>query len=245
MITPGRQMAFNLKIVYGFFHFSVGQINALQRHPKQQRSIVLILLLFIFDQLYSRIRGGLVLADFSSGMSMLVNHKTAPGIHFRQVRLLHEPEEISFISSMLMNGDLFIDVGCNAGSFSLFALGSGASVVALEPNPITHQIARMNMSLNCFDANSWSLLPYAASSSIGSSWMTIHGGGTDRLLRHSEHETRNHPDCRMVETVRIDSLTDIYKRLSKGFNVLKGTSNYELFINSRQSQKNAFRHRDS
>jgi len=27
--------------------------------------------------------------------------------------------------------------------------------------------------------------------------------------------------------------------------LIMGTSNYELFINSRQSQKNAFRHRDS
>ena len=49
----------------------------------------------------------------------------------------------------LRPGDLFIDVGANAGVYSLWAADLGAEVVAVEPSRRASQWLRRNIDLNC------------------------------------------------------------------------------------------------
>ena len=47
---------------------------------------------------------------------------------------LHEYEEMGLVLHVLRRGDVFVDVGANAGSYSVLAAGAcGAHVVAFEP----------------------------------------------------------------------------------------------------------------
>jgi FkbM family methyltransferase len=49
---------------------------------------------------------------------------------------------------LLRPGDLFVDIGASAGSYSLWAADLGAKVVAVEPNPSARALLRENEQLN-------------------------------------------------------------------------------------------------
>lgn len=51
-------------------------------------------------------------------------------------------------SRILRPGDLFIDGGANAGSYTIFALDIGASVIAIEPNETARSVLFQNLRLN-------------------------------------------------------------------------------------------------
>jgi FkbM family methyltransferase len=62
---------------------------------------------------------------------------------------LHEFPEMAFVLHALGPGQLFVDVGANAGSYTLLAAGvSGASCVAIEPVPATFARLVANVRLN-------------------------------------------------------------------------------------------------
>ena len=62
---------------------------------------------------------------------------------------LHEFEGMSFAIHLLRQGDVFIDVGANLGSYSLLASGvSGANSLAIEPVPRTYDRLVENIGVN-------------------------------------------------------------------------------------------------
>lgn len=64
-----------------------------------------------------------------------------------------EVEEVSYLESVLKEGDIFIDIGANVGLFSLFAspkVGDTGRVISFEPTPITYNRLIENISLNDF-----------------------------------------------------------------------------------------------
>jgi len=62
---------------------------------------------------------------------------------------LHEFSDMAFVAHMLRKGDLFADVGANAGSYSVLAAGvTGARTVAIEPVPSTLKRLEKNITLN-------------------------------------------------------------------------------------------------
>ena len=63
----------------------------------------------------------------------------------------HEYDITSFIHSALKPGDIFIDAGAHAGSYTLQAAliaGSKGRVISIEPNPYNLRFLRLNVSLN-------------------------------------------------------------------------------------------------
>lgn len=52
----------------------------------------------------------------------------------------------------LKPGDLFVDVGANAGAYTLWALDRGAHVIAVEPDPAAVRRLRANLELNGYQA---------------------------------------------------------------------------------------------
>lgn len=61
------------------------------------------------------------------------------------------PAEMNFWRRSLAEGDLFIDVGANAGLYSLFAGSLGARVIALEPSSDSFSALERNIALNDSD----------------------------------------------------------------------------------------------
>jgi FkbM family methyltransferase len=55
----------------------------------------------------------------------------------------------------LRPGDLFVDVGANVGTYSIWALDAGAEVIALEPDPSACLRLRRNLGLNGYTAEVW------------------------------------------------------------------------------------------
>jgi len=62
---------------------------------------------------------------------------------------LHEYEEMSFLLHFLREGDLFIDIGANIGSYSVLAAGCTNSFVkSFEPVPQTYRSLSSNIKIN-------------------------------------------------------------------------------------------------
>ncbi|WP_205472777.1 FkbM family methyltransferase [Nocardioides sp. SYSU D00038] len=65
--------------------------------------------------------------------------------------LVHNPPEwpdMLVWRNRLGRGDLFLDVGANIGTYTLYALEQGADVIAVEPNPTLAARVREHLALN-------------------------------------------------------------------------------------------------
>jgi FkbM family methyltransferase len=65
-----------------------------------------------------------------------------------------DPYERGLLKKNLRPGDMFVDVGANAGIYSLtaaLAVGDAGKVVAVEPNPLVLDRLKFNAALNGFD----------------------------------------------------------------------------------------------
>lgn len=65
-----------------------------------------------------------------------------------------EPHITALLNRQLTAGDIFIDVGANIGVHTLYAaarVGKSGQVIAIEPNPSSHQRLQENLALNDLD----------------------------------------------------------------------------------------------
>ncbi len=96
------------------------------------------------------------------------------------------PETVSLIVALTKPGITFVDVGAWIGPLSIIAAKRGASVVALEPDPVAVDVFRANLSLNPDIAQCVTLEPVALGKRTGSSFIpsaqlgetsgVVHGG---------------------------------------------------------------------
>jgi FkbM family methyltransferase len=99
-------------------------------------------------------------------------------------------------SNYLRPGDLFIDVGSNVGSYTLWAADLGARVIALEPVLETFQIMLENVRLNGYDVQT---LQAAAGTTCGSTRFTSGLDDQNRIDSSGDIE---------VEMVTMDSVIE-------------------------------------
>jgi len=64
----------------------------------------------------------------------------------------YEPTLTDFITQALKPGDVFVDVGANAGHFSLIAAKRGAEVIAVEASPANCRLFRRNIEANALES---------------------------------------------------------------------------------------------
>jgi FkbM family methyltransferase len=98
---------------------------------------------------------------------------------------------------LLTDGDLFVDVGANAGVYSLWAATCGATVIAFEPDERICQTLKVNASLNGFDI---ALHTVALSDSDGELSFSTDRGAANRIAMAVDH------DVTMVQTRRLDDI---------------------------------------
>ena len=79
---------------------------------------------------------------------------------------------------LLRRGDLFIDVGANSGSYTLWAADAGAEVIAIEPDTASRHLLLENIALNGYSVE---VLPIALGPEPGRMLLTS-GLGVNYLL---------------------------------------------------------------
>jgi FkbM family methyltransferase len=65
----------------------------------------------------------------------------------------YEPEETTFLRSVLRSSDVFVDIGANIGVYTTLAakcVGPGGRVVAFEPGPYNYSLLTHNINRNGF-----------------------------------------------------------------------------------------------
>jgi len=101
--------------------------------------------------------------------SRLVAHLRERGSSLVVYANPHDHAEIGLWERLLGPGDLFVDVGANVGSYSMWAAELGAEVVAFEPDAGARARLRANARLNGFDID---IRPQIVSATVGRARMT-------------------------------------------------------------------------
>ena len=115
--------------------------------------------------------------------------------------------ERSLLKSRLKKGDIFVDIGANAGIYSFTAaacIGSQGRVVAIEPNPALHPRFLFNVAQNGFEKQI-TLLQLGISDEKGSFNLTLdHGnlGGSSLVTARSSDQIT--VKCQPLKDVLMD-----------------------------------------
>lgn len=99
-------------------------------------------------QIGSRLIPGSVLFNWVNGARLVVAAGER-GLTGNVCAGLHEFYDMSFVLHFLNGSDLFVDVGANAGSYTVLACAAaGARGVCFEPVPETYQRLKVNLAVN-------------------------------------------------------------------------------------------------
>lgn len=106
--------------------------------------------------------------------------------------------EMNVWAQELRYGDLFIDVGANSGSYTLWAADHGATVIAIEPDGQALERLRRNIDLNGYEVQ---VIAAAASDQPGTARFTRGGGPMNRLATEADVTVTSVPVCTLDEVV--------------------------------------------
>jgi FkbM family methyltransferase len=136
---------------------------------------------YICWQIGSRLVPGAVAVPFVNHTRLLVR----PGLHGITGNIyvgLNEFEEMSFLLHMLRQGDRFLDVGANAGVYSVLAAGAvGARCISIEPVPSSYNNLLDNLRINNL-SDSVQALNIGAGSERGSLYFTTNADTRNRVI---------------------------------------------------------------
>src|ERR1700683_2268415 len=121
-------------------------------HPLNSRGRLAALARVLRWQLACRLMPGLIALPFAEG-TWLFATRGMTGATGNYYCGLHELGEMAFVLHLLRDGDQFIDIGANIGSYTILAAGVGrARVLAVEPLPTTFAHLERNVLLNGLSA---------------------------------------------------------------------------------------------
>jgi FkbM family methyltransferase len=126
----------------------LSQIQFITSHPlNKDRKLKSIVRLFKW-QVSSRLNPYPVIYPFTE-KSKLIIKKGMTGATGNLYCGLHEYNDMSFLLHVLREGDLFVDVGANIGSYTVLASAHvGADTISFEPVPSTYANLVQNISVN-------------------------------------------------------------------------------------------------
>jgi FkbM family methyltransferase len=124
----------------------------LAQHPFAMRRPLATAARYLRWQVGSRILGCPVAVEFVNDARLLVR-RGMTGATGNVYAGLHDYEEMAFLLHLLREGDLFVDVGANVGTYTVLAAKvSGAHVIAFEPIPGAADALRDNLALNAIES---------------------------------------------------------------------------------------------
>lgn len=117
-------------------------------HPLNSDAKIKTILRFTKWQSVSRLRSGTVVWNWIDDSRFYVRHAEY-GLTGNIYLGLHEYQEMAYLLHALRPDDLFVDVGANAGSYTILASSVvGAQTVAFEPVPSVYKRLMANIGLN-------------------------------------------------------------------------------------------------
>lgn len=122
-------------------------LRAIWAHPLSGQHPWLALLRFVRWQVRSRL-SKTVEVDFVDTARLKIS-RGMTGLTGNVYCGLHEFESMAFLLHLLHADDLFVDVGANAGSYTVLAAAViGSEVIAVEPAPLALAALSQNIELN-------------------------------------------------------------------------------------------------
>lgn len=169
-------------------------------HPLNQHRKAAALWRFMRWQLRSRLARGPHLQQWVGGTKFWVR-RGETGLTGNIYTGLQEFADMGFLLHFLQPQDLFVDVGANAGSYTILACGvNGAHGVAYEPVPATYDRLMANMQLNGLDARV-RCVNKAVGDKAGTLAFTTDSDTTNRAVHAGDTNARQ----RTVEVTTLDS----------------------------------------
>jgi FkbM family methyltransferase len=151
-------------------------------HPMGRRHPMRCLGRFAAWQMRSRLSQGPHRVDFV-GRTHFLARQGEVGVSGNIYVGLHEFADMAFVAHALRPGDLFLDVGANAGSYTVLAAGwSGADVIAIEPAPDAFARLEANVSSNGLSGRV-ELHRVAVGASDGTATFTAGNDSTNHVVR--------------------------------------------------------------
>jgi FkbM family methyltransferase len=167
-------------------------------HPLTQDAPLRAWARFVSWQLKSRIQGE-VLFPWIAGQRLAVRNGMTGATGNIYVGL-HEFADMMFPLHFLREGDLFLDIGANIGSYTVLASGvCRAATWAFEPDPTTARQLRRNIAINKLEALV-TVHEYALGPTQGEVPFTI---GMDTINKVAAYNNEN---VRIVRQERLDNL---------------------------------------
>jgi len=115
-----------------------------------------------------------------------------------------EPDEVRFLQSVLKKGDVVLDIGANAGIYSLLAsriVGPAGHVYAFEIGPEEIRLFRHNLQLN--GVENVTLLAYAVSDQTGQASFALAQDGAMNSLAQNDHPHQAIQSWLTVDTITL------------------------------------------
>jgi FkbM family methyltransferase len=126
-------------------------IKFIVNHPLNNEDKLKSIIPFANWQICSRLFSGEMVYDWINGAKFRVR-KGETGLTGNIYTGLHEFADMGFLLHFLREEDLFVDIGANAGSYTILAGSAvGASGIAFEPVPSTFKRFVENIRLNYLD----------------------------------------------------------------------------------------------
>jgi len=117
-------------------------------HPLGRKNKLRSLARLTLWQARSRLSAGPHIVSFVN-QTLLWARKGEAGVTGNIYVGLHEFHQMTFIAHLLRRGELFADIGANAGSYTILASGAvGARTVSVEPVLSTRRRLEQNVALN-------------------------------------------------------------------------------------------------
>lgn len=177
-------------------------VKFILHHPLNKGRPILALLRYVSWQIRSRLQEEVVV-DWIEG-TKLVARNGMTGATGNIYCGLHEYADMSLVLHLLKQGDLFVDVGANIGSYTVLASGvCGAQTVAIEPDPDTVVHLDRNIAANGLEGRVDRKMT-AVGEETGSIAFTT---GLDTMNRVATASDR---DTQTVPVARLDDLLNGY-----------------------------------
>jgi FkbM family methyltransferase len=132
-------------------------IRTMLNHPLNRANKVAALKRFLAWQIGSRLVPGPVVVSVAGEAKMIVS-RGMTGATGNIYLGLQEFSDMSFVVHLLREGELFVDVGANVGSYTILAGAlAKARCIAFEPIAETHAHLLANIRLNSLDCRAFNM----------------------------------------------------------------------------------------
>lgn len=177
-------------------------INSLLNADGSKGQKFQMLLRFIWVQLRFLLRKEFVFKWVNNTKLYAIQHRTSSTLCYYMG--LFDPEEMSLIRDSIKPGDVFIDVGANIGSYSIFAASYGAEVYSFEPVPSTFELLERNIGLNPSIKERIHPVRKVISDKDGEVSFTTDNDTTNKIVTNSNSHTKSTGLAR-IPAVTLDS----------------------------------------